>query len=122
MNSTAAPSNTPRRNARPKDSACSASPSGREPRVYRSNPYEAAARSRKVYALASAIESNWPLETKPTVAEVRALSISDWKTVAEFCGKRAPSAETINAVIRHFEIREENAQKDPFRGLPRRAS
>lgn len=52
MNSTATPSVSPRRNARPKDSACSASPSGRESRVYlkKSNPYEAAARSRKVYA------------------------------------------------------------------------
>lgn len=106
MNSAATPTtcSTPatRRNARPTDSACSASPSGREPRVY--NAHEALARSRKVLALVGAITSNWPGNERPTAEHVRALTVGDWKQIAEWCGIRKPSDETTAAVVRHFEM------------------
>lgn len=65
------------------------------------NPYETAARLKKVYALANKL---WALGATPEAA--RTLTDSQWTSLAKVAGVNPPSEETRSLVIAELGVRQ----------------
>jgi len=71
------------------------------------NAFEAAARSRKAFALVEAIDDvSLASGRSATAATVASWSPAVWAKWAEFAGVNAPSLATIDAVIDVYRSRE----------------